>query len=197
MKIGILGAGNVGGALGRGWAKAGHQVMFSSRTPDSDKMQSLLAQAGNKAQAGTIAETLAFGDVIVIAIPWGGALESVLADISDWSGKIVMDTTNRFESSASAGKEIAEKTGVPTVKAFNTIGFNHMEKPIYQDTSMFVAGDEHAKVTIQPLVADLGFVMIDAGGVDNMPLLESLAQLWVYLAYNVYGRDIAIQLLQK
>jgi predicted dinucleotide-binding enzyme len=61
MKIGILGAGNVGGALGTGWAQAGHEVMFSSRDPRGEKVQAMVKAAGARARAGTPAETVAFG----------------------------------------------------------------------------------------------------------------------------------------
>ncbi len=197
MKIGILGAGKVGGALGRAWAKQGHEVMFSSRDPQSDRMQALVSEAGEPSQAGTVTETVAFGDVIVIAIPWGGALEDAMSQIDDWTGKVVMDTTNRFNSDDSPGKEIKGMVTVPTVKAFNTIGFEQMENPVFENTTMTVCGDEEAKTAIAPLVADLGFDMVDAGPIDNAHLLEAMAELWVYLMYNKkVGRKIAWQLLK-
>jgi len=196
MKIGILGAGKVGGALGRAWAKHGHEVMFSSRDPQSERMQDLVTSAGETAQAGTVQETVAFGDLIVIAIPWGGALEDAMSQIDDWSGKIVMDTTNRFGSGGSPGKEIKAMVGVPTVKAFNTIGFEQMENPVFDNTTMTVCGDDDAKTAIAPLVADLGFDMVDAGSIDNAHLLEAMAQLWVYLMRSGDGHKIAWQLLK-
>lgn len=226
MKIGILGAGKVGGALGRGWSRTGHEVMFSSRNPDSDRMQELVQSAGGSAQAGTVETAVKFGDVIVIAIPWGGALEDAMSKIDNWSGKIVMDTTNRFNSQRkssqaieetlsqidgearkvvmdsitndSPGKDIKAMVGVPTVKAFNTIGFEQMENPVFENTSMLVCGDDEAKTRVTPLVTDLGFEMIDAGPLDNAHLLEAMAELWVYLVYRQkVGRTVAWQLLKK
>lgn len=198
MKIGIFGSGKVGGALGRAWARHGHEIMFSSRTPAADHIQALVAAAGDTAQAGTVQETVDFGDVIVIAIPWGGALEDAMSQIDDWSGKIVMDTTNRFDYDGSPGKEIKAMVKVPTVKAFNTIGFEQMENPVFENTTMTVCGDEEAKSVIAPLVSDLGFDMVDAGPIDNAHLLEAMAELWVYLMYNKkVGRKIAWQLLKQ
>ncbi len=198
MKIGIFGSGKVGGALGRSWAREGHDVMFSSRNPDGDHMKALISATNGKAQAGTIQETVAFGEVIVIAIPWGGALEDAMSQITDWSGKIVMDTTNRFDSEGSPGEEIKQMVGVPTAKAFNTIGFEQMENPVFENTTMMVCGDEEAKSKVAPLVTDLGFEMVDAGPIDNAHLLESMAELWVYLMYNKkIGRKIAFQLLKQ
>ena len=197
MKIGIFGSGKVGGALGRAWAREGYEVMFSSRNPESDKMKELVKQAGDKAQAGTIQETVAFGEVIVIAIPWGGALEDAMSQIDDWSGKIVMDTTNQFGTDGSPGLKIKAMVRVPTVKAFNTIGYEQMENPVFENTTMMVCGDEEAKSTVAPLVSDLGFDMVDAGPIDHAPWLESMALLWVYLMRKGEGRKIAFQLLKQ
>ncbi len=197
MQIGIFGSGNVGGALGRAWAREGHDIMFSSRNPNSQKMKELITSTKGKAQAGTLQETVDFGDVIVIAIPWGGALEDAMSQIDDWSGKVVMDTTNRFNTNGSPGKEIKAMVGVPTVKAFNTIGFEQMENPVFDNTTMTVCGDDEAKATIAPLVSDLGFDMVDAGSIDNAHLLEAMAQLWVYLMQNSDSRTIAWQLLKQ
>lgn len=197
MQIGIFGSGNVGGALGRAWAREGHDIMFSSRNPNSQKMKELITSTKGKAQAGTLQETVDFGDVIVIAIPWGGALEDAMSQIDDWSGKVVMDTTNRFNTNGSPGKEIKAMVGVPTVKAFNTIGFEQMENPVFDNITMTVCGDDEAKATIAPLVSDLGFDMVDAGSIDNAHLLEAMAQLWVYLMQNSDSRTIAWQLLKQ
>lgn len=197
MKIGILGAGNVGGALGRAMAREGHEVMFSSRTPDSPHIQQLLAEAGNNATAGTVPETVAFGEVIVIAISWQNGLREALAEVTDWTGKVIIDTTNRLETGSSPAQEIAELTGAPLAKAFNTIGFEQMEHPIFEKTTMLVAGDEVAKTTIAPLVADLGFEMVDVGLMQNVPHVESVAKLWIFLMRTGAGRDFAFQLVRK
>lgn len=196
MKIGILGAGNVGSALGRGWVRSGHEVMFSSRNPNGDRMKELIATTDGMAQAGTIQETVDFGEVILIALPWGGALEDVMSQISDWSGKVVMDATNRFDTSDSPGKEIKRMVGVPTVKAFNTIWSSQMENPV-ENTSLIVCGDEEAKSKVAPLVSDLGFEMVDAGPIDNAHLLEAYTQLLMYLTRSGIGRELSFQLLKQ
>jgi 8-hydroxy-5-deazaflavin:NADPH oxidoreductase len=73
MKIGMIGSGNVGSALGRVWARAGHRVMFSSRHLEND--QRLAAEIGANARAGTPAEAAAFGEVLVFAVPYGALPE--------------------------------------------------------------------------------------------------------------------------
>jgi predicted dinucleotide-binding enzyme len=93
-KIGMIGSGNVGSSLGRVWARAGHQVMFSSRNLAHDK--ALAAQIGANARAGTPREAAAFGDVLVFAVPYGALPElgKTLAD--SIKGKVVIDTCNPF-----------------------------------------------------------------------------------------------------
>ena len=203
MKIGILGTGVVGVALGTGWAKEGHDVMFSSRDPQSEKIQTLIGAIGEHAQAGTAAETVAFGDVIAVAIGWDN-LPEVLRSVSDWSGKILIDATNRFGpapdgSVGSAAEDIAHITGAAVVKAFNSIGAENMDHPHFGDQipTMFIAGDDtNAKATVTELTEALGFEVVDAGPLSNAVLLEDLVKLWLALARGSYGRRIAFKLLR-
>src|SRR5438477_11731912 len=93
MQIGIIGAGNVGGTLGRAWAKKGHDICFGVRHPQDDKTRRLLQSIGPKAQAGTVAEAAAFGEVVVLATPWP-ATEAAIRAAGDLRGKTVIDCTN-------------------------------------------------------------------------------------------------------
>ena len=95
MRIGILGAGNIGSTLGKKWAAAGHRVMFGVRAPDSDEVQTLVQALGGQAHAGSVSEAVAFGDVVVIAVP-AAAVQQVVHEGRDWVGKLVIDATNRF-----------------------------------------------------------------------------------------------------
>lgn len=201
MNIGILGAGVVGSNLGKAFGRAGHIVMYSSRDPKSEKMQKLLKETANS-KAGTVAETVAFGELIIVAIGWQNGLEELLKSVKDWSGKILVDTTNRFNSKSnkSASEDIAYLTRAPVVKAFNTIGAEHMGDPMFGDTvaSMFIAGAFVARKKLIPLIHEIGFDVVDAGGMENVPRLEALAGLWVELAQKQgFGRDVAFKLLRK
>src|SRR5579884_3178364 len=94
MKLAIIGAGNVGGALGTAWArKAGHEIFFGVTNPQSDKTQALLRTLGGKARAGTAAEAASFSNTIVLTTPWP-ATEAALRGMGDLAGKIVLDATN-------------------------------------------------------------------------------------------------------
>lgn len=202
MRIGIIGAGTVGSSLARGWAAAGHQLMLSSREPDGARMQALLAEIGGQVQAGSVSQTAAFGDVLVVAIGWD-KLGQALAGTEGWDGKIVIDTTNRFTASASgrsAAQDLAAMLpGARVVKAFNTIGAELMPHGQIngEQLSMFIAGDDAAaKAVVTQLVQDLGFAVVDAGGLVTAGLLENLAQLWVSLARSGYGRNMGFRLVQ-
>jgi hypothetical protein len=203
MKIGILGAGNVGGSLGKLWAATGHDVLFGTRDPQSEKVQKLLAETGGKAGAGSIAEAASFGEVVVLSIGWpaaGAALETA----GNLTGKIIIDTTNRFapsgKSTGSAGEDVARLApGAQVVKAFNTLGTNRYAAPRFgsQTASMFICGDNPAaKTTVATLTEELGFEVVDCGPLSNTGLLEAMGQLWVYLARSGMGRNHAFKLLR-
>src|SRR5260370_40193508 len=93
MKIAIIGSGHIGGTLGTLWAGKGHQVIFGSRDLQSDKMRTLLHTAGENAQAGSEQEAIAFGEVILLAVP-DTEIERVLEDIGDPHHKILITSTN-------------------------------------------------------------------------------------------------------
>lgn len=209
MKIGIIGAGNVGGTLGVRWAQAGHQVIFASRSADSDSMKELVVKAGPSARGATVLEA-AKSDVLLLATPWN-ATQQALVSAGDLSGKVLLDATNPLSpdlsgltigTTTSAGEQVAQwASGARVVKILNTVGFNIMDKPQFgQDHPvMFYCGDDsEAKRIAAELASQLGFAPIDAGPLTQARLLEPFALLWISLAL-VYGqgREIAFKLLRR
>src|SRR5436305_9782143 len=96
MKIGVIGAGRIGGNCARQAVKGGHEVMLSfSRDPSS--LERLADELGERASVGSPAEAVAFGDVVILSVPWG-AIDEALAQAGDLSGQVVVDTTNQFGS---------------------------------------------------------------------------------------------------
>ena len=93
MKIAVIGAGRIGGTVGKAWALAGHQVMFGARDPQKEALQALLKEVGPNAHAGTLQEAFAFGEVILLAVP-PEAVQEVLTDAGDLQGKILIDSTS-------------------------------------------------------------------------------------------------------
>ena len=213
MKLAIIGAGSVGGTLGTAWAqKAGHEIFFGVRNPQSDKVQALVGSLGGKARAGTAAEAATSADVIVLATPWNGA-EAAIRSMGDVSGKIILDATNPLAmGSDGLGLEIGHSTsagekvqgwakGASVFKTLNTTGYGNMAEPIIHGVKsvMFVAGDDAAaKPKVIALVAALGFEVIDAGPLRNARLLEAHAMLWIELALKRgLGRDFAFAILRR
>jgi len=209
MKVGFLGGGNVGGTLGEGFARAGHEVFFGVRDPSAADMQAVIARCGGKARAGSLAEAASFGETIVNALPWSAtktALESL-----DLEGKVLLDCTNPLApdlsgltigTTTSAGEQVAGwAKGAKVVKIFNTTGYNNMANPVFQGKSvvMFYCGDDAgAKKTAASLAKDIGFDPQDAGPLSNARLLEPYALLWIWLAVKGgYGRDFAFQIVRR
>ena len=96
MRITILGSGNIGGTLGRKWAKAGHEIVFGVREKNSPKVQALLGRVEGKASADSVANAIAFGDVVLFATPWSAVEGIATANAEALDGKIVIDASNNF-----------------------------------------------------------------------------------------------------
>jgi 8-hydroxy-5-deazaflavin:NADPH oxidoreductase len=176
MKIGIVGAGKMGGALAELWAKAGHEVMISSRHPEELKAQ---AQAiGPNIHVGTAREAAAFGPVVLIAMPYGQWPQISEEIKSDTVGKTVMDLTNPYPDRDGPMAEQARKetTGIANpkylpgahlVRAFNSIIWTDLRSQAHragEPAAIAVAGDdEHAVAVTSQLVRDAGFEPVMVG----------------------------------
>jgi len=176
MRIGVVGTGRVGGTLAAVWAKAGHELMLSSRTLEDDK--ALATKLGAKARAGTPREAAAFGEVILISVPYLALPElgKSLADLI--KGKIVIDTCNPFVSrdgdiatwarEKGAGLASAELLpGARIVRAFNAIGHARMATAHEQPgrIGMPIAGDDAQAIALASrLIRDIGYEPVLIGG---------------------------------
>ncbi len=209
MKIAIIGAGNVGRALGTNWASKGHEVIFGSRDPHSEKVREVLTAAGPNASAAAIAEAGATAEVIVLATPWNTNQEVVEA-LGDVGGKIIIDATNPIGpgfqlavgTTTSGAEQIAGwAKGARVFKAFNTTGWETMANPIYQGepATMFICGDDaEAKTVVSGLAANLGFDVADTGPLSTARYLEPLAMVWIHLAIvEKQGRQIAFKIVKR
>ena len=178
VKIGIIGSGDVGSAIGAVWVKAGHEVMFSSRHIEHN--QALAARLGGGARAGTPREAAAFGDVVMVSVPYR-ALPDVGEEIGDLlEGKVVIDTCNPFPGrdgeiadwarEKGAGLASAELLpGARLVRAFNAIGAASMgsqhEEP--GSVGMPIAGDDAEAVdAASSLIRELGYEPVLIGGLE-------------------------------
>ena len=175
-RIGIVGSGNVGGTLGAVWVRAGHEVMFSSRDLAHDR--ELAAELGKGARAGTPREAAAFGEAVMISVPYG-ALPAVGKELGELlQGKVVLDTCNPFASRdgeiadwarrKGAGLASAELLpGARLVRAFNAIGAERMGEAHREPgrVAMPIASDDAAAVAVAaPLIREIGYEPVLIGG---------------------------------
>lgn len=213
MKIGIIGAGNVGGTLGRILTQKGHEIVFGVRDLQSAKVQAAVDSTGGKALAASVQEAASHGEVLILATPWN-ATEEAIASAGNLTGKIIIDATNPIEMTpaglaagltigytTSAAEEIAQwAPEARIVKAFNNIGASCFENLQFgsQTATAFICGDDvEAKKIVTNVVQDIGFEVIDAGDLKQARLLEPLGMLWIHLAYSGMGQDFSINLVKR
>jgi predicted dinucleotide-binding enzyme len=180
MKIGIIGAGNIGATVARLFVKAGHEIAISnSRGPDS--LRNLVAELGPRAHAMTVDEAARFGDVVLLAVPWRSP--EALPTPDAVAGKIVIDAMNPYKADftfydlgdSTSSEETAKRLpGARLVKAFNTIYYQHLasrgrtDLPVGQRHTIFVAGDDaQAKRTATQLIEEIGFAPVDTGSLRD------------------------------
>lgn len=209
MKIAVIGTGRVGGTLGLRWAQHGHQVIFGTRDPNSEKVRKLLDSAGENARAGSVPEAAADATVVVIAVPWS-VTQATIEAAGDLTGKIVVDCTNPIApglqlalgTTTSGGEQVSEwARGARVIKAFNTTGWENMADPVYDGAPTFmpICGDDaSAKAIVTRLTEALGFEVVDLGPLDASRLLEPFALVWIRLAVvQGFGRDFAFRLVRR
>jgi 8-hydroxy-5-deazaflavin:NADPH oxidoreductase len=176
MRIGVLGAGKIGGTLARKWLDAGHEVLVSSRHPEEVKAL----------PAGELREAAGFGDVVLLAVPWAAVTETADLASTAVAGRILIDATNAFGpdgpldmGEGGSSRVVAERfLGTRLVKCFNTAVWTRLrdEGRLPGDPerlAVFVAGDDDtAKDTVAALASDAGFDAVDAGSLRDGRRLE-------------------------
>jgi 8-hydroxy-5-deazaflavin:NADPH oxidoreductase len=185
VRIGVIGAGRIGGNAARLFAAAGHEVMLSfSRDPE--RLRADAEAIGERASAGEVADAARFGEVIVFSVPWR-LIDEVLAEAGSLEGKLVIDTTNQYGSGGlvdlPGGQTAAEHNqarmpGARLVKAFNTLtsGFQASAAGREADRRavIFMAGDDaDAKEIVAGLIEDAGFAPADVGGLADAAVMEA------------------------
>lgn len=208
MNISIIGAGNVGIALGQSLVRAGHSVSFG--VPNPPKYADAVAKLGNRAKLGSITEAIEASDFVILAIPYNAAQDVVRA-VTDWNGKVLVDATNplapglaglQLGTSTSGAETIAKHAlGARVVKAFNTTGAENMLNPQYPTgrVMMPVCGDDaDARARVMAIAQAIGFEAIDYGPLMAARYLEPFAMTWIHLAFKQrFGREFAFGLLRR
>ena len=214
MKVGVLGTGDVGKALGGGFLALGHEVKMGSRDAGNPKAQAWVKELGGRVSAGTFAEAAAFGEVVVVATLGVATLQALtLAGPDNFKGKLVVDTTNPLDFSKgfpprlsisgedSGGEQVQRALpGARVVKAFNTVGSPHMFRPQFPGgpPDMFICGDDAAaKAKMTEILGLFGWGTVDVGGIASSRYLEGMCLVWVLHGASTNAWNHAFKLLRK
>jgi 8-hydroxy-5-deazaflavin:NADPH oxidoreductase len=208
VKIGIIGTGNMGRALGLRWARVGHNVLFGSR--DLNKAKTMAANGSASTQAGDFDDAAAFGEVILYTIR-DHFPSSVLKDPQALSGKIVIDCNNgailgldapdpdnrpglHFATPipSLAERLAAGAPGARVVKAFNTMASQVIEldrdELARRRVSVFLCSDDaQAKSVVKGLAEELGFIGVDCGGLERAQLVEAVGD---FIRFQIIGMGL-------
>jgi 8-hydroxy-5-deazaflavin:NADPH oxidoreductase len=174
MQIGIVGSGHIGGTVGRLLARAGHEVMLSSRHPEA--LGEVAAAAGPRAGTGGIEDAAAFGEVVVLAVP-GDATVDTARGLGALDGKVVVDATNQYGQAASTPRLAKALPRSAVVKAFNTLQaalLGQVDQRNGDDRLvLFTCGNQaDARATVDGLIDAAGGVPHDLGDLDQAPLMS-------------------------
>lgn len=194
MRIGVIGAGHIGGNCARQAIKGGHELMLSfARDPST--LESLASELGERALTGSPSDAVAFGDIVLLSVPWGVIPEAV-AQAGDLSGRVVIDTTNQYgsgpkpESGQTAAALNAQRMpGALYTKSFNTLTSSFQaeaaDRQADERVVQWICGDDaKAKAVVAGLIEDMGYVPVDLGGTDACHVMEAPRR-----AGAVYGEE--------
>lgn len=190
MKLAFIGIGNVGFALANGLQRSGHEIIVAHQGPPSESVTTALT-ANPAFRAMPVQAAIEAAEAVFLAVPFG-VCEALLASL-DFGGKLLVDCTNPvgpgithgLQSQVSGSEKIRQwAPSACVVKSFSIYGFENFRDSAYpaypMRPVMLVAGDDdHAKRTLQPLVSDLGFEMMDTGPLSQALHLEHMTLLWV------------------
>ena len=201
MKIGVIGAGNIGGTIGAKWAARNHAVYFGVREPQKESLVDKISQMTGMVRVGHSAEAIAFADVIVFAVPGASVAPIVTENLDNLRGKTVIDASNnmRGESRHALGYLRDQLPTANLYRAFSSLGWENLENPEFNGTKadLFYCGDEDAKGTVEQLISDIGLDPVYLGGTDRVALVEGMTDMWFNLALKQgLGRRIAFKLLR-
>jgi hypothetical protein len=183
MRIGILGSGQVGQALARGYGRHGHEVRIGTRRAEVAGLPT-----------GTPADVAGEAELVVLAVSGSAAVDLVRSLAAELDGKVLVDATNPLDAAAGAprlfvghtdslGEQVQRAApGARVVKAYNTVGNTLMVDPQLPGgpPSMFIGGDdEAAKATVTGLLRDTGWDVVDLGGIEASRWLEPMCMAWV------------------
>lgn len=206
VKISIIGAGNVGSALGAALSRLGHDITYGVRNVADGKYRALAASG---ARLAAVDEAAVDCDLGIIATPWA-ATEAALTLAGDWGGRPLVDATNPIGPgfrlthghTDSGGEQVARwAVGAKVVKAFNTTGAENLRMLTYEPLRPLMplcGDDEDACAAVAELATAMGFEAVRLGGLDQARILEPFAMVWIRMAMPLgMGREMAFALIRR
>lgn len=202
MKIGIIGAGNMGSAFAKRLAGTGHEVTITAQDPSH--AEAAASGAGGRVRAVSLEQIASASDLLILATPYDASVDA-LRGAGDVTGKTVIDISNPLTPdysgltvgySSSAAEEIQRAApGARIIKAFNTVFAQVLAADGQSDQKvqvLYAGDDDSAKQTVRALIESAGFESVDAGPLSNARYLEPLGMLNIYLGYMAgHGTGVA------
>jgi len=198
LNVAVVGAGNIGGTLGRAFARAGHKVSFGVRDPAASGAAAVAADSG--ADVATVARALVGAEVVVLALP-GNVVEPFLRQhAAALESLLIVDATNRIGGPGPAHSRDAVLAAVPTARyarAFNCIGWENFAEPQFGDRAadLFFSADEEDRPLVAALISAVGLRPAYVGA-DQHDVVDGVLRLWFALAVGQRrGRRLAFRVL--
>ncbi len=202
LVIAVLGAGHIGGTLGKKWIAAGHQVRFSVNDPNGKNAEAVRTEFGDRAVIGTIADALQGNPgVVLVALPGNVVAPTAQKYAAQLNGRIIIDAANGAGDDSMQNlapfRQYAPQAQL--YRAFNSLGWENYAEPDFNgiQADLFYCGPGgEARRTVEQLISAIGMRPVYLGGVEQLGLLDSIAALWFTLAFGQKkGRHLAFKVL--
>ena len=204
LKVAVLGAGNIGGTLGRKWHAAGHQLAFGVSDPQGKNAQALRADLGEQVAIGTVAEVLATDPALVVLALPGVQMDIVIAKhAAQLDGRVLIDTANRLGGGPMNSFVPLQKHAphARLFRAFNSLGWESFADPLFHGVpaDLFYCGPEgEARAQVERLISDIGLHPVYLGGPEQVGVVDSVGALWFALVFGQgKGRNLAFKVLTR
>lgn len=198
MIIAIIGAGNIGGTLGKKWAQAGHSLRFGVRSPGEAKFDELRGLG----VVTSVGEALDGVDAVLLSLPGGAVAEFAAQHGASLAGKIVIDAANNVRSPEMHNLAVLKEKalGARLVRAFNSLGWENFDDPRLGGVQidLFYCSEAAARPAAEQLIGEVGLRPVYIGDLDSAATLDAMTRLWFALVVGQgRGRRIAFKLLEE
>jgi len=198
MKIAIIGAGKIGGTLGRAWAKAGHEVRFGVRNPADSKFDDVRVLG----PVITVAQAIAGADVVLLALPGAAVADFAAEHSASLAGKVVVDATLKFRSPEMNSLAVLREKAPAAhlARAFSTLGWENFANPRLGGAAidLFFCAQAEARPAAEQLIGDVGLRPVYLGDIDAAPTVDGLTRAWFALvSAQGRGRRLALKMMQE